>query len=121
MKKKTRSAVQSKVIKYLQSGGPATAAEIKQALNIKGNIYTMLQSMINRGDVIKSNRLYMTSQEGEVIDRIMNPKKYVNNNPYLEALKSEHDHIMQGIHQLQVAANYLNLRIKEFERGTSKT
>ena len=121
MKKKSRISMYTKVVKYLDSKGPSTAAAIQKALNIKTNVYTMLQTMIKRGDITKANRLYMTSQEGEVIDRIMNPNKYVDKNPYLETLINEREHIMQGIQQLQITANYLSLRIREFQRANSKT
>lgn len=122
MKKKSNGQNFEIIKNHLKEKGVAYASQIQKATKIKGNIYTMLQSMVNRKIVKKIGRLYSLTAETPTQHKIdMIPKPTPQPNPYANILKREHEHIMQGIQQLQITANYLALRIKEFERATSET
>ena len=114
---------------YLRDHGATGAADIQKATKVKGNIYTTLQTMLSRKLVKKVGKFYMLdnrmpvfvdksdSPDGEKLSKVVHQQTQPTPNPYANILKREHDHIMQGIQQLQIAANYINLRIKELERG----
>ena len=138
MKKKERG-LNFKIIQYyLRDHGATGAADIQKATKIKGNIYTTLQTMLSRKLVKKVGKLYVLdnrmpvfvdkidSLDGEKLSELVHQQTQPTQptqptqqtpNPSANILKREHDHIMQGIHQLQITANYINLRIKELERG----
>jgi hypothetical protein len=129
MKKKERG-LNFKIIQYyLRDHGATGAADIQKATKVKGNIYTTLQTMLSRKLVKKVGKLYVLdnrmpvfvdksdSPDGEKLSKVVHQQTQPTPNPYANILKREHDHIMQGIQQLQIAANYINLRIKELERG----
>ena len=129
MKKKERG-LNFKIIQYyLRDHGATGAADIQKATKVKGNIYTTLQTMLSRKLVKKVGKLYVLdnrmpvfvdksdSLDGEKLSKVVHQQTQPTPNPYANILKREHDHIMQGIQQLQITANYINLRIKELERG----
>lgn len=129
MKKKERG-LNFKIIQYyLRDHGATGAADIQKATKVKGNIYTTLQTMLSRKLVKKVGKLYVLdnrmpvfvdksdSPDGEKLSKVVYQQTQPTPNPYANILKREHDHIMQGIQQLQVTANYINLRIKELERA----
>lgn len=134
MKKKIRGANFDVVLKFLDKNGATSAIDIQKATKIKGNIYTLLQRMLTKGQITKVGKLYSIdrrmplflgksrSLSGEKISNLIHqksqPQPQPQPNPYANILKREHEHIMQGIQQLQITANYLNLRIKELERAT---
>lgn len=123
---KTFDAVRS----YLAKNSPASAADIQKATKVKGNIYSKLQTMVERKRIRKIGKMYFNeprmplfsessdSPDGEKVSNTV--RETPPPNPYLNSLKREHEHIMQGIQQLQITANYLNLRIKEMERAASQ-
>lgn len=128
MKKKERG-LNFKIIQYyLRDHGATGAADIQKATKIKGNIYTTLQTMLSRKLVKKVGKLYVLdnrmpvfvgksdSPDGEKLSKVVHQQPQPTPNPYANILKREHEHIMQGIQQLQVTANYINLRIRELER-----
>ena len=135
MKKKERGLNFRIIQYYLRDHGATGAADIQKATKIKGNIYTTLQTMLSRKLVKKVGKLYVLdnrmpvfvdkidSLDGEKLSELVHQQTQKTQptqptpNPYANILKREHDHIMQGIQQLQIAANYINLRIKELERG----
>ena len=136
--KKKESSLNFKIIQYyLRDHGAKSAAGIQKATKIKGNIYTTLQTMLGRKLIKKVGKLYVldsppwhtpiTSSEIDKSDSLDGEKasnlvhqSQPNPNPYantlIRFLKREHEHIMEGIKQLQISANYLNLRIRELER-----
>jgi hypothetical protein len=129
MKKKERG-LNFKIIQYyLRDHGATGAADIQKATKVKGNIYTTLQTMLSRKLVKKVGKLYVLdnrmpvfvdksdSPDGEKLSKVVHQQTQPNPNPYANILKREHEHIMQGIQQLQVTANYINLRIRELERA----
>jgi hypothetical protein len=133
MKKKERGLNFRIIQYYLRDHGATGAADIQKATKIKGNIYTTLQTMLGRKLIKKVGKLYVldsppwhtpiTSSEIDNSDSLDGEKasKAVHQsqptpNPYANILKREHEHIMEGIKQLQISANYLNLRIRELER-----
>lgn len=122
MKKKPRGQNFEIVRDYLLKYGPTGAADIQKATKVKGNIYTTLQTMVNRKIVKRVGKLYQAAIE-TVIEHDIGPafKEPPTPNPYVNILKREHDHIIQGIQQLQITANYLSLRIREFERAAQKS
>jgi hypothetical protein len=130
MKKKERG-LNFKIIQYyLRDHGATGAADIQKATKVKGNIYTTLQTMLSRKLVKKVGKLYVLdnrmpvfvdksdSPDGEKLSKVVHQQTQPTPNPYANILKREHDHIMQGIQQLQVTANYINLRIRELERAS---
>jgi hypothetical protein len=130
MKKKERG-LNFKIIQYyLRDHGATGAADIQKATKVKGNIYTTLQTMLSRKLVKKVGKLYVLdnrmpvfvdksdSPDGEKLSKVVHQQTQPTPNPYVNILKREHDHIMQGIQQLQVTANYINLRIRELERAS---
>lgn len=122
MKKKTRGKNFEIIKQFLEGGRQVSAAQIQKQTKIKGNIYTTLNAMIKHGTVKKKGMLYSISSKGETKTITVSASKpqILPSNPYLNTLKREHDHVMQGIHQLQITANYLNLRIRELERAASQ-
>jgi hypothetical protein len=127
MKKKERG-LNFKIIQYyLRDHGATGAADIQKATKVKGNIYTTLQTMLSRKLIKKFGKLYMLdnkmpvsidnsdSLDGEKVSKAIHQSQPTPN-PYANILKREHEHIMEGIKQLQISANYLNLRIRELER-----
>ena len=120
MKKKARGANFGIIRDYLLKYGPTSAADIQKATKVKGNIYTMLQAMVNRKTIKRVGKLYQPTIDTAIKHDIEPSIKTPQPNPLANILKREHDHVMSGIHQLQIAANYLNLRIKELERAASQ-
>jgi len=133
MKKKERGLNFRIIQYYLRDHGATGAADIQKATKIKGNIYTTLQTMLGRKLIKKVGKLYVldsppwhtpiTSSEIDKSDSLDGEKasnlvhqSQPTPNPYANILKREHEHIMEGIKQLQISANYLNLRIRELER-----
>ena len=132
--KKKESGLNFKIIQYyLRDHGATGATDIQKATKVKGNIYTTLQTMLGRKLIKKVGKLYVldsppwhtpiTSSEIDKSDSLDGEKasnlvhqSQPNPNPYANILKREHEHIMEGIKQLQISANYLNLRIRELER-----
>jgi len=129
MKKKPRGQNVEIIRSYLLKYGPTGAADIQKATKVKGNIYTTLQTMLSRKLVKKVGKLYVLdnrmpvfvdksdSLDGEKLSKVVHQPTQPTPNPYANILKREHEHIMQGIQQLQVTANYINLRIRELERA----
>jgi hypothetical protein len=119
MKKKPRGQNVEIIRNYLLKYGPTGAADIQKATKVKGNIYTTLQTMVNRKIIKKVGKVYQPTIETTIKHDIGPAFKapQPTPNPYANILKREHDHIMQGIQQLQVTANYINLRIRELERA----
>jgi len=119
MKKKLRGQNFEIIRNYLLKYGPTGAADIQKATKVKGNIYTTLQTMVNRKTIKRVGKLYQptieTAIKHDIAPSIKQPTQPTPN-PYLNILKREHEHIMLGIQQLQITANYLNLRIRELER-----
>lgn len=120
MKKKPRGQNFEIVRDYLLKYGPTGAADIQKATKVKGNIYTTLQTMVNRKTIKKVGKVYQPTIETTIKHDIGPAFKAPQStpNPYANILKREHEHIMQGIQQLQVTANYINLRIRELERAS---
>ena len=128
MKKKERGLNFRIIQYYLRDHGATGAADIQKATKVKGNIYTTLQTMLSRKLVKKVGKLYVLdnrmpvfvdksdSPDGEKLSKVVHQQTQPTSNPYANILKREHDHIMQGIQQLQTTANYINLRIRELER-----
>jgi len=117
MKKKPNGQNVEIIRNYLLKYGPTGAADIQKATKVKGNIYTTLQTMVNRKIIKRVGKVYQATIE-TVIEHDIGPAfKAPQPNPYANILKREHEHIMQGIQQLQVTANYINLRIRELERA----
>ena len=128
MKKKERGFNFKIIQYYLRDHGATGAADIQKATKVKGNIYTTLQTMLSRKLVKKVGKLYVLdnrmpvfvdksdSLDGEKLSKVVHQQTQPTPNPYANILKREHDHIMQGIQQLQTTANYINLRIRELER-----
>jgi hypothetical protein len=120
MKKKPRGANFGIIRDYLLKYGPTSAADIQKATKVKGNIYTMLQAMVNRKIIKRVGKLYQPTIDTAIKHDIAPSVKPPQPNPLANILKREHEHIMQGIQQLQITANYLNLRIKELERASGQ-
>ena len=132
MKKKERGLNFNIIRYYLRDHGATSAADIQKATKVKGNIYTTLQTMLGRKLIKKVGKLYVLdnkmpvsidnsdSLDGEKASKAVHQSQ-PNPNPYYltkaNILKREHEHIMEGIKQLQISANYLNLRIRELERA----
>lgn len=133
MKKKPIALV-SRIAQFVEQNPDKKAAEIQKGLGLKrGNIYVVLNHMISKGMIKKSkDKTYSwdgrmplfanktNSLQREKINSLINQQPQPQPNPYLNSLKREHEHIMQGIQQLQITANYLNLRIRELERAAQQ-
>lgn len=119
---------------FLDKNGPTTAGDIKRATNIKSNIYTLLQRMVEKRFIKKTGLLYelerrmplfidktkMSNEKAKTISVYASKPQTTPQNPQINLLKREHEHVIYGIQQLQVTANYLNLRIRELERAASQ-
>lgn len=101
-----------KIIKeYLSLCGPASAAEIKRATKVKGNIYMTLGKMIADGVITRNGRLYLL----EVYNPLPTPEPEVKvnpNEPLIRTLIAELEYVQDGITTLQTTKNYLVRRIE---------
>jgi len=122
MKKKSRGVNAEIIRDYLIKNGQASAIDIQKSTKVRGNIYTKLQGMVNRKIIKKVGKLYQPTLETTIKhdigteaweEKVEAPQP----NPYINTLKREHEHLMQGIQQLQISANYISLRIRELERA----
>lgn len=113
---------------FLQQHGPHGAADIQRATKIKGNIYTILSSMVKDGSVKKRGKSYSVkskiplavdksdSLNGEKVSSAIH-KAQQPADPRIKFLELEIARLDSGIEQLMISRNYLRLRIKEIERG----
>lgn len=107
-----------KIIKeYLSLCGPASAAEIKRATKVKGNIYVTLNKMVKDGFINRSGKLYVL----QVSDPLptLKPETRTNpglnsnpNEPLIRTLITELEYVQDGIITLQTTKNYLVRRIE---------
>ena len=116
---------------FLQQHGPHGAADIQRATKIKGNIYTILSSMVKDGSVKKRGKSYSVkskiplavdksdSLNGEKISSTIHQEQQPQqpSDPRIKFLELEIARLDSGIQQLMISRNYLKLRIKEIERG----
>ena len=124
MKKKSRGANFEIIRDYLIKNGQASAADIQKSTNVKGNIYTKLQAMVNNKIIKKVGKLYQPTLETTIKHDIgikAWEKKAEPPKPLyakeIEIYTSEINNIDSGIRQLQITRNYLVLRIRELENS----
>ena len=87
-----------------------------KAVRTRADVRSFTAYLTMRGHVLDANVSGWPAKLELVMKHESQPTQPTPN-PYANILKREHDHIMQGIQQLQITANYINLRIKELERG----
>lgn len=117
MKKKSRSKNFEIIRDFLLKNGPTGAADIQKATNVRGNIYTKLQAMVNSKTIKKVGKLYQptldTAMKHDIAPQIKVPL-YAKE---ISIYRNEIDNIDSGIRQLQITRNYLTLRIRELENS----
>ena len=96
---------------YLVKHGPSTAADIQKATKVKGNIYTTLQTMVNRKIISRFGKLYQATL-GEAVKVYEREDKA---NPMIKMLQKEIDYIQDGIDSLLITKNYLERRLEQLQ------
>ena len=118
MKKQKRGANFEKIKQFLMDGREVTASQIQKQTGVKGNIYSTLQTMQKRGEVMKIGMLYRISPLSEKkLPIAVDKTDSLIFNKHIIALQKELDHIKTGIEQLRITANYISLRIAEEKRN----
>ena len=113
MKRKPAGSNFKTIKEYLSLCGPASAAEIKRATKVKGNIYVTLGKMIADGVITRNGRLYPL----EVYNPLPTPEPEVKVDPnpneaLIRTLIAELEYVQDGITTLQTTKNYLVRRIE---------
>lgn len=103
-----------KAIETFLMDGSASAADIKRATRVKGNIYVTLNKMVNLGLIKKSGTKYSRSLAPETQSKPQQAKVQPHpNEAKISVLFDEIDHVSAGIQTLQATLNYLNRRVEQ--------
>lgn len=117
MKKKSRGKNFEIIRDFLLKNGPTGAADIQKFTNVRGNIYTKLQAMVNSKTIKKVGKLYQPTLDTVMKHDIPPQIKVPLYAKEISVYKNEIDNIDSGIRQLQITRNYLTLRIRELENS----
>ena len=103
------------VMNHLAREGASTAADIQKETKLRGNIYTLLASMVAAGHISKFNKLYDISSEHEMKNN-RSPLRMESNKKH-EALITtfikEIDFVNDGIRNLEMTRSYLLRRVEQ--------
>lgn len=116
MKRKPAGSNRKTILSFLNEAGEATAAQIKRATKVKGNIYVTLGGMVASGDIQRVGKFYKIGSANSVSPKrepVRNPLPATNpNEPLIRTLIAELEYVQDGITTLQTTKNYLVRRIE---------
>ena len=116
MKRKPAGSNHKAINTFLTDVGTASAAEIKRATKVKGNIYITLNKMVNLGLIKKSGTKYSCAPAPETQSKPEPQQAKVQPHPNeakISVLVDEIDYVNAGIHSLQATLNYLERRVQQ--------
>ena len=86
----------SRITNYVKANPYSKASDIQKGLNFKGNIYTLLGLLVDRGDIEKTDaKMYFTKFK-------VSPPSETKINPMIKMLQNEIDHIQNGTYLIQI-------------------
>ena len=118
MKRKPAGSNRKTILSFLNEAGEATAAQIKRATKVKGNIYVTLGGMVASGDIQRVGKFYKavlgsTNSVSPKREPVRNPLPAPNpNEALIYTLMTELEYVQDGITTLQTTKNYLVRRIE---------
>lgn len=111
MKRKPTGSNFNTILSFLNEAKSATAAQIRKATKVRGNIYTTLKTMVGNNLIQRRGKLY------GFFDAVNNvsPQPETRSNPndvLVRTLLRELDYVEEGIATLETTRNYLVRRIE---------
>lgn len=111
MKRKPSGSNFKTILSFLNEAGQATAAQIRKATKVKGNIYVTLKTMVGNNLIQRQGKMY------GFFDAVNNvsPQPETKSNPnesLIRTLIKELEYVQDGITTLQTTKNYLVRRIE---------
>jgi hypothetical protein len=114
MKRKPAGSNHKVIDTFLMNESSASAAQIKRATKVKGNIYVTLNKMVALGLVKKVGTKYSRALAPETQSKPEQAKFQPHPNAEkIGFLLDEIDHVSAGIQTLQATLNYLNRRAEQ--------
>jgi hypothetical protein len=114
MKRKPAGSNHKVIDTFLMNEGSASAAQIKRATKVKGNIYQTMNKMVALGLVEKVGKVYVTTDSSIDGKNVVKPQpKKTETSPtrvQLNAIQVEIDYVNDGIDMLSTTLNYLYRR-----------
>lgn len=117
--------VQTAVLEYLKRMPFCSAVAIQRGINMrKGNIYSVLSRLVEKGDIVKRGKFYRLSESYDKATKVINTIKKVApppaSNPLISVYSREIKFIEDGIDSLMITKNYLQRRIEQLELEDAK-
>ena len=117
--------IQTAVLKFLANNPFSPAVVVQRGVNMrKGNIYSVLSRLVEKGNVVKQGKFYRLSESYDRATKIINTIKKVApppaSNPLISVYSREIRFIEDGIDSLMITKNYLQRRIEQLELEDSK-
>ena len=115
MKRKPAGSNHKTILSFLNEAGQATAAQIRKATKVRGNIYVTLKTMVNNKLIQRQGKMYgffdavnnVSPKRESVHNPLPNP-----NEALIRTLIAELEYVQDGILTLQTTKNYLVRRIE---------
>lgn len=117
MKRKPAGSNQVTILSFLSEAGQATAAQIRKATKVRGNIYVTLKTMVNNKLIQRRGKVYgffdAVNNVSPKREPVRNPLPSTNpNEALIRTLITELEYVQDGIVTLQTTKNYLVRRIE---------
>lgn len=111
MKRKPSGSNFKTILSFLNEAKSATAAQIRKATRVKGNIYVTLKTMVDKKFIQRQGKMY------GFFDAVNNvsPQPETKINPHgalIDTLVKELNYVEEGIATLEITRNYLVRRIE---------
>ena len=110
MKRKPAGSNHKVIDTFLMNEGSASAAQIKRATKVKGNIYQTMNKMVALGLVEKVGKVYVTTDGENVVKPQPKKTEASPTRVQLNAIQVEIDYVNDGIDMLSTTLNYLYRR-----------
>lgn len=116
---------QTAVLEYLKRMPFCSAVAIQRGIKMKkGNVYTLLNRLVEKGDIDKKGKYYSLSESYDRATKVINTIKKVvpppASNPLISVYSREIKFIEDGIDSLMITKNYLQRRIEQLELEDAK-
>ena len=112
---------QTAVLEYLKRMPFCSAVAIQRGIKMKkGNVYTLLNRLVEKGDIVKKGKFYSLSESYDKATKVINTIKKVAPpppapSPLIGVYSREIKFIEDGIDSLMITKNYLQRRIEQLE------
>lgn len=108
------------VLEYLKRMPFCSAVAIQRGIKMKkGNVYTLLNRLVEKGDINKKGKYYSLSESYDkatrIIKSINKPTPQPAPNPLIAVYSREIRYIESGIDSLMITKNYLQRRIEQLQ------